>query len=94
MADRVAQRLPEHKKAAEPLLSTSRPSLQQTPIFKSEDALQKLEEPGKEEALQQKPIFESAATPPIDEGEGDEPHYRERGNEDLLQLKCAECAAE
>lgn len=94
MADRVAQRPPEHKKAAEPLLSTSRSSLQQTPIFKSEDALQKLEEPGKEEALQQKPIFESAATPPIDEGEGDEPHYRERGNEDLLQLKCAECAAE
>jgi phage-related protein len=94
MADRVAQRPPEHKKAAEPLLSTSRSSLQQTPIFKSEDALQKLEEPGKEEALQQKPIFESTATPPIDEGEGDEPHYRERGNEDLLQLKCAECAAE
>ncbi|HNP83884.1 MAG TPA: DUF4157 domain-containing protein [Nitrospira sp.] len=94
MADRVAQRLPEHKKAAEPLLSTSRPSLQQTPIFKSEDELQKLEEPGKEEVLQQKPIIESAATPPMDEGEGDEPHNRERGNEDLLQLKCAECAAE
>lgn len=45
-------------------------------------------------ALQQKPIFESTATTPMDEGEGDEPHYRERGNEDLLQLKCAECAAE
>jgi hypothetical protein len=60
----------------------------------SEDELQKLEEPGKEEALQQKPIFESAAAPPTDEGEGDEPLNRERGNGDQLQFKCAECAAE
>lgn len=124
MADRVAQRLPKHKQAAEPILSTSRPRLQQKPIFESEAVpevqekpvrvdsgpallvqqkcaecehegeLQKLEEPGKEEVLQQKPIFESAAPPPMDEGEGDEPNNHERGNEDLLQLKCTECAAE
>ncbi|MCX7099068.1 MAG: DUF4157 domain-containing protein [Methylococcales bacterium] len=119
MADRVAQRLPEHNKAAEPLFSTARSGLQRKPIFESEagpeiqakparvdsrtalpiqpkcaeceheDELQKLEEPGKEEVLQQKPIFESAATPPTDKGEGDESQ-----NGDLLQFKCAECTSE
>lgn len=122
MADRVAQRLPDHKKAAEPILSTSRPSLHRKPIFEStavpevqtkparvdsspaplvqqpcvecehEEELQKLEEPGKKDVLQHKPIFDSAVAPPADEGEGDEPYNRERGNEDLLQFKCAECA--
>lgn len=124
MADRVAQRLPQNPKAAEPILSTARPSLQRKPIFESEavpevqaklarvdsrpalpvqqkcaeceheEELQKLEEPEEKEALQQKPIFESAATPPADEGEGDEPDSRELGNEGLLQFKCTECAAE
>lgn len=59
-----------------------------------EDELQKQEEPGENEILQQKPIFESAATPPENEGEDDEPRNGGGGNGGLLQFKCTECATE
>jgi hypothetical protein len=44
-----------------------------------DEQLQKMDEPGEEEQLQMKPIFESAAPPPDD---------------DTVQRACAECAAE
>ncbi len=59
-----------------------------------EQELQKMEEPGQEEALQRKPIFDSAAPPPEEAGEdGVQRKAASGAGSDVLQPNCATCAA-
>lgn len=59
-----------------------------------EQDLQKMEEPGEEEALQQKPIFDSAAPPPEEADEGGVQRKGTRGaGSEVLTPNCTTCAA-
>ncbi|NUQ23494.1 MAG: DUF4157 domain-containing protein [Saprospiraceae bacterium] len=80
MADQVVQRLAENNNAAAAPPTPVSPGIQrQCADCEKEEQLQQKEEPGEEEQLRMKPIFESAAPPPDD---------------DTVQRKCADCAAE
>jgi hypothetical protein len=80
MADQVVQRLAENNNAAAAPPTPVSPGIQRKCAdCEKEEQLQQKEEPGEEEQLRMKPIFESAAPPPDD---------------DTVQRKCAACEEE